>query len=169
MSDLLGTFEPLFDSKRLMTDPVIHSTSQGQQSQFKNTFNDLRSKNFDEANMLNEFNVTPHYSDQQLHNLLKVAEIESFRESMTLDEKIYLNNLRYRLLYIRTTRHELSDKLKLRINYVIALTEIALSNKESTTGGNILSKKKRKTNQKYKTGKKKGKNVRNKKRTKKTT
>lgn len=119
-----------------------------------------------EAKMMYGHIIPDEYTNEQLNSLLTVAEISLRKQNLSIDEIIYLTELKLRLVYIQTHRkQEFPSETMLRVNYIIALIGMVLNERHNIQGGKQSLSRNSRRSKKNKTNKsKKRKSVYNKKR-----
>lgn len=158
-------FEPIFPNEDLNANTVLHEEPFVSPSIFPGPYRG----NLQEAIMLHQPSIQQDYTNEQLNNLLTVAEISLRKQNMSIDEIIYLTELKLRLVYIQKHRkQEFSSETMLRVNYIIALIGMVLKKRHNIQGGKqSLSRNSRRAKKNKTNKRKKRKSVNNKKRSRK--
>lgn len=156
-------FESVASIQQLEGNQVIQG--QMQKSPYNSIFPDPRIDDLSEAESMLGSMIPEQYNEEQLNNLLTVAEISSKKQNMSIYEMIYLTDLKLRLIHIQHNRKEdFQPETMLRVNYIIALIGMVLKNNNIQGGKQLLSRNSRRAKKNKTNKKKKKKSVNNKKR-----
>ena len=154
-------FEPIISNADLEGNTVL----QRQNSPYNSIFPGPYRGNLKEALMLHQPSTQQDYTNEQLNNLMTVAESDSKNQNMSIEDIIYLTELKLRLVYIQKERRgEFPRVTMLRVNYIIALIGTVLNRYDITGGKKILSRNSRRAKKNKTNKRKKRKSVNNKKR-----